>query len=550
MSLMQTLPIKPNNNKIKVKIPKARFLGPAEHAWNFASQLQLPEIIGNPTFGETAAPWMKDLFFAIFGDTDYSDPKFRRKISNYFLLIPKKNAKTTTAALIMLTNLIQTPLSKIQMILLGASEKVAFHAYRTIKNAIEADPELSSMIKIKHTEKLFFNLQNGCELIVQTPLGRASAGSKAPYIFVDELWEIGKLQNGSNVITEITGGIASYPQGFVIYASTQSDNPPHGVFAEELNTARNIRDGKLEVDNYCPILFEYPQKMIKDQSALIPENFHLVNPSIGYSVDIDYLINKAKIAANEGGEKWRQFTAKHLNIEPGHYAAVAAWSVAEYWDKYKKDYDFHEFMQKADVLTFGVDVGGRSDFFAITAIAYNREEKSYYTYARAWLTRDGYYRITKKRDLSGLVDNRQLRLVETYEDAQSASTDFIAELMAHKKFYRFGYDPMDADRLLNLMKGRRLKTNKAFPVPHGYRLTPFLHKIDGLVGDGKMFHQTDDLLLTMCVLNVKLVARGSNVMIDKNNSTFDKIDNAIALALAISQMKEDYNSEKVTFIAR
>src|SRR6478736_3154477 len=67
--------------------------------------LRIVDAPGQPTMGETSKPWVRDFAGAIFGALDPETNK--RLIREFFLLISKKNGKSTDAAAIMLTELIR-----------------------------------------------------------------------------------------------------------------------------------------------------------------------------------------------------------------------------------------------------------------------------------------------------------------------------------------------------------------------------------------------------------------------------------------------------------
>ena len=63
------------------------------------NKLRLPDVIGQPELRDAAGDWMRDIVRAIFGSMQTSGlgPEVRQ-VGEVFILVPKKNAKTTSAA--------------------------------------------------------------------------------------------------------------------------------------------------------------------------------------------------------------------------------------------------------------------------------------------------------------------------------------------------------------------------------------------------------------------------------------------------------------------
>src|SRR6188768_554749 len=76
----------------------------ADAALRVFSQLRVMDVLGSPTMGEISREWLLQFVAALFGS--YDPDAGRRLISEFFLLISKKNTKSTSAAGIMLTALI------------------------------------------------------------------------------------------------------------------------------------------------------------------------------------------------------------------------------------------------------------------------------------------------------------------------------------------------------------------------------------------------------------------------------------------------------------
>jgi phage terminase large subunit-like protein len=64
-------------------------------------RLRLPDVVGTPRFADVGAQWQFDFVEAFFGS--YDPDEDRRAITEFFVLVPKKNGKSTLAAGIMVT---------------------------------------------------------------------------------------------------------------------------------------------------------------------------------------------------------------------------------------------------------------------------------------------------------------------------------------------------------------------------------------------------------------------------------------------------------------
>ena len=166
----------------------------------------------------------------------------------------KKNGKSTLASGIMMTALLLNRRESAEFIVLAPTIKVAGNSFQPAFDMCreDVDSDLNSMLHSQPHLKKITNRETTAWLNVVAADSGTVAGIKGSGHFIDELWEFGNGNNSKNMIREATGGMASRPEGFIIWATTQSDYAPAGIFREKLDYARKVRDGKIEDNKLVP----------------------------------------------------------------------------------------------------------------------------------------------------------------------------------------------------------------------------------------------------------------------------------------------------------
>src|SRR5574343_1743360 len=126
-------------------IPPPIFPGPAEQALAVFRALRIVDAPGSPTFGECCAPWVFDLVASIFGA--YEEESGRRLLTEWFILIPKKNSKSTIAAGIMMTALVLNWRQSAEFTILAPTVEVAGNSFGPARDITMRDEDLDELMQ-------------------------------------------------------------------------------------------------------------------------------------------------------------------------------------------------------------------------------------------------------------------------------------------------------------------------------------------------------------------------------------------------------------------
>lgn len=507
----------------------------AEMALEVFKSLIVTDVIGQPTMGEITRPWVFEFVASIFGA--YSEEDSRRLIREFFLLIPKKNSKSTLAAFIMLTALIMNDRGSAELIILAPTKEVADNSFNPIRDAIKADNELSELLNISEHTKTITHRSTNATLKVVAAESNTVGGKKASWILIDELHLFQKNAGAASMFREATGGLASRPEGCVIYLTTQANEQPCGVFKQKLDYARDVRDGIKENNKFLPLIYEFPKQWIEDGEHLKKENFHIPNPNYGTSVDPVQLEDDFDQSRDGEETDFRDFLAKRLNVEIGINLRANRWAGAEYWLEQSKEIKLEQLIEQSEVITLGIDGGGLDDLLGFSALGrLKADPRIWWLWNHAWANNVALERrkenIPKYQDFE---DEGSLTIVEKVGEDIDDLALIAKQVYDSGKLNKIGLDPLGLGGLLDGLLDVGIPQESMFAVPQGHKLMGYIMTTERKLAEGNLYHAGQDLM-TWCAGNARVVMVGNGMRITKQDSGIGKIDPLIATFNAVALM--------------
>lgn len=510
----------------------------AQRALDIFKSLKMVDVLGQPTFGEACAQWVFDYIAAIFGA--YDETSGKQLINEFFLLISKKNGKSTIAAGIMITALILNARHSAELLILAPTKEVADNAYKPASDIVKASPELSRFLKTTDHIKEIKHLKTNATLKVVAAENNTVTGKKASFVLIDELWLFGNKENADNMLKEATGGLVSRPEGFVIYLSTHSDKPPAGVFKKTLDYFRDIRDGVIQNNKALGVLYEFPKRFLETEEYLNPDNFYITNPSIGRSVTVEQLVEKYSKETEEQGR--RVFLAKHLNVEIGQALRSNRWAGVEFWQRQTDEtLTYESLLERSEVVVIGIDGGGLDDLFGLSVIGRDKNTKHWLSWSHAWAHESVLER--RKSIASILRDYEQqgdLTIVNDSLDDISQIIEIIADIKQRDLLACVAVDPAGLGELIECLAAIDItpENKQVIGVPQGYMMMNAIKTAERKIAGGTFWHAKSDLM-DWCVSNLKIEPTATAIRATKQNAGDAKIDPAMAMFDAVTVMSRN-----------
>jgi phage terminase large subunit-like protein len=517
------------------------FPAEAAAALNVFGTLTIVDMPGQPTMGETARPWVKDFVAAIFGA--YDPDSGRRLITEFFLLISKKNGKSTDAAGIMVTALVQNWRQSAEFFILAPTIEVAENSFKPARDMINASPELSKLLHVQTHTRTITHRKSGATLKVVAADSEVVGGKKTAGVFVDELWQFGTKPKAEAMLREVIGGFASRPEGFVIYATTQSDDPPAGVFAQKLLYARHVRDGVVDDPQFLPILYEFPEAMMEAEQHLDPANFFVTNPNLGLSVDDVFLRRELRKATTEGESSLKGFLAKHLNVEIGQGLRSDRWAGADFWAiaGMVPGLTLDQLLERSEVAVVGIDGGGLNDLLGVAVLGRERETRRWLIWTHAWahpIVLDRQKAIAPR--LLDFKADGDLTLVERVGQDVEEVADIVVRIRTAgllPEEQGIGVDAAGIGDIVDELTSpeRKFEDKQITAISQGWKLNAAIKTTERKIAGLELVHG-GSRLMAWCVANARVNMVGNAISVTKQRSGSAKIDPLMATFDAISLM--------------
>ena len=485
------------------------------------------------TLGEVCKQWVFDFVAVIFGA--YDPVTRERYIKEFFLLIAKKNSKSTIASGIMLTAIILNERHSAQFVIVSPTKETSESSFRPVADMIKADPELLKMFNVADHGKTITHLGTKATLKVLAFDANTLTGLKATGILVDEIHLLGNKAQADTILREAMGGMLSRPESFCIYLTTQSSGTPNGIFKQKLDYARSIRDKEVINNQFLPVLYEFPEEMILDQSYLDSKHWYIPNPNYNASLKIkDLLISYEQI--KDIRESKQDFLSKHLNVQQTLNLKADNWELfVDLLPRSEEVFTLEELIDRSEVISIGFDGARVYDLAGLTVTGRLKDTNQFISWSHAWLNRVALEK--NKRSATKLLELEQLKEVTIVDQEAQQFTEITALIKMidqSGKLYQIGVDAAGLGNFRTDLEEAGINPDKIVSIRQGIQLQNYITAIEQLLFKGSLKFAKQELIRWQAS-NTRLISKFNAVMISKEDST-DKIDNIISILNSIAIM--------------
>jgi phage terminase large subunit-like protein len=460
-------------------------------------------------------PWQVFILASIFGWINTATGKRRFRQADLF--VPRKNAKSTIAAVIGNYMLAADGEFGAEVYSGATSQKQALEVFRPAQLMARANADVRAYYGVLLNASNLAVLDSNSKF--EPVIGKPGDGASPSCAIVDEYHE----HNTSDLYDTMRTGMGARSQPLLLVITTAGNNIGGPCYTHQVELQK-VLEGVSEAEQRFGIIFGIDA----DDDWTKPEALAKANPNLGVSIAVDTLLAD-QLEAIQDPRKQAIFKTKHLNVWVG---AASPWinleSLQRASDPTLREDDF-----RGEQCWTGLDLASKTDI-ASKAKLFRRELDDgwhYYLFTRNWLPQAAVMRPENGHYQAWVTEGH---LVQTSGNMINLR-QIQADVEADSELHVVAEVPMDAWGSREIAPSLQEAGYTVIDVPMTTRnLSEPMKLIAGLIDAGRFHHDGNKATMWM-FSNVEVAEDRNENIFPRKSSAEKKIDAAVATILAMSR---------------
>ena len=463
-------------------------------------------------------PWQEQLIRDIFGIVK---PDGNRQFRTAFVEICKKVGKSELAAAVALYLLYADNEPSAEVYGAAADRQQASIVFDVAKQMVEMSPALMKRSKLMAATKRIVNYGNaGYYQVLSAEVGGKHGFSVSGLVF-DEI----HTQPNRQLYDVLTKGSSDARQNPLHFIITTAGNDRHSIAFELHTKAVDILEGRRVDPTFYPVVYG-----LKDDEDWEDEaNWYKVNPSLGYTVDIERLRDAYREAKQNPAD---EITFKWLRMNMW-VSSTTAWIPDAIYMRGNEPIDM-DTLEGRDCYA-GLDLSSTGDITALVLMFPPRDmDEKYIVLPFFWVPEDTIPRRVKANSVPYDVWEKQGHILATEGNVihYDFIEKFIYDLAEKYHILEIAVDRWNATQMIQNLEGE------------GFTIVPFGQGFSSmsaptkefyrLLMEGQIIHGGHPVLRWMAGNVVIDTDPAGNIKVTKAKSK-EKIDGIVAAIMALDR---------------
>ncbi len=463
-------------------------------------------------------PWQEQLIRDIF---EIVKPDGNRQFRTAFVEICKKVGKSELAAAVALYLLYADNEPSAEVYGAAADRQQASIVFDVAKQMVEMSPALMKRSKLMAATKRIVNYGNaGFYQVLSAEVGNKHGFSVSGLVF-DEI----HTQPNRQLYDVLTKGSSDARQNPLHFIITTAGTDRHSIAYELHTKAVDILEGRRSDPTFYPVVYG-----LKDDEDWEDEaNWYKVNPSLGYTVDVERLRDAYREAKQNPAD---EITFKWLRCNMW-VSSTVAWIPEQIYMRGNEKIDM-DALEGRDCYA-GLDLSSTGDITAFVLMFPPRDEdEKYIVLPYFWVPEETIPQRVKAASVPYDVWERQgfIQATEGNVIHYDFIEHFIEELGKKYHILEIAFDRWGAVQMVQDLEGMGFTV---VPFGQGFKdMSPPSKEFYKILMEGKMIHGGNPVLRWMAGNVVIDTDPAGNIKVTKAKSK-EKIDGIVAAIMALDR---------------